>query len=53
VLLLLYASFSAVILVAAAGFAIAEVLLIAAICNLMFSLIAYVIGDLLDSILDL
>ena len=41
------------LLVAAAGFAIAEVLLVAAICNLMFSLIAYAIGDLLESVLDL
>jgi len=42
-----------VLLVAVAGFAIVEVLLVAAICNLMFSLISYAIGDLLDSVLDL
>jgi hypothetical protein len=42
-----------VLLVAAAGFAIAEVLLVVVICNLMFSLIAYAIGDLLDFVLDL
>ena len=34
-------------------FAIAEILLGAAICSLMFSLIASAIGDLLDFVLDL